>query len=81
MNQIRAELQRFKKDTAYYEAHYEELLKKYPEQWVAIFNQKVVGASPDYEQLLAELEERGVPTERTLFKHLTQKEDLWILRS
>ncbi len=81
MNQMQAELQRFKKDTAYYETHHEELLRKYPEQWVAIFNQKVVGASPDYEQLLAELETGRVPTERTLFKHLTQKEELWILRS
>lgn len=81
MNQVQTELQRFKKDTTYYEVHHEELLEKYPEQWVAIFNQTVVGASPDYEQLLADVEEKGVPIERTLFKHLTQKEELWILHS
>lgn len=81
MNQVQAELERFKKDTAYYEAHHEELLGKYPEQWVAIYNQQVVGASSDYEQLLADVEENGVPIERTLFKHLTQKEELWILRT
>jgi hypothetical protein len=81
MNQVQAELERFKKDTAYYEAHHEELLKKYPEQWVAVFDQQVVGASSDYEQLLTELQEKGVPIERTLFKHLTQKEELWILKS
>ena len=81
MNQVQVELQRFKKDTAYYEAHHDELLEKYPEQWVAIYNQKVVGASPDYEQLLTDLEGKGVPIERTLFKHLTHKEELWILYS
>ena len=81
MNQVQAELQRFKKDTAYYEAHHEELLKKYPEQWVAIFDQQVVGTSQEYELLLTELEKEGVPIERTLFKHLTQKEELWILSS
>ena len=54
-------------------------MKKYPGQWVAIFGQWVVGASSDYEQLLTELEEKGVPMERTLFKHLTQQEELWIL--
>jgi hypothetical protein len=45
MNQVQAELERFKKDTAYYEAHHEKLLKKYPEQWVAIFDQQVVGVA------------------------------------
>jgi hypothetical protein len=29
MNQVQAELQRFKKDTAYYEAHHDELLEKW----------------------------------------------------
>lgn len=81
MNQVQAELQHFKKDTAYYETHHEQLLKKYPEQWVAIFDQQVVGSSPDYEKLLTELEEKGVPIERTLFKHLTQKQEIWILSS
>ena len=72
MNQVQAELQHFRKDTAYYEAHHEELLKKYPEQWVAIFDQQVVwGASSDYEQLLADTEEKGTPIERTFFKHFS----------
>ena len=79
MNQVQVELQRFKKGTAYYEAHHDELLEKYPEQWVAIYNQKVVGASPDYERLLDDLEGKDIPVERTLFKYRTQKEDLWIV--
>jgi hypothetical protein len=81
MNQVQAELQRFKKDTAYYEAHHDELLGKYPEQWVAIYNQQVVGTSPDYEQLLDDMEGKGVPIEKALFKRMTQKEELWILYS
>ena len=81
MNQVQTELQHFRKDTAYYGTYHEELLKKYPEQWVAIFDQQVVGTSQDYEQLLTELEEKGVPIGRTIFKRLTQKEELWILSS
>ena len=48
------QLQRFKKDTEYteyYEQHREELLDSYPEQWVAMFREKVVGASPDLDKL------------------------------
>jgi Family of unknown function (DUF5678) len=79
MHELQAELQRFKRDTQYYEAHREELLTQYPEQWVAVFNQQVVGAAPDFEQLLAMLEQSGIPVERTLIEHVTRKEELLIL--
>ncbi len=79
MQDVQAELERFGKDTEYYEVHYEELLAKYPEQWVAIFNEEVVGASADYDQLLADLQAKDIPIERALFKHLTRKEEIWIL--
>lgn len=80
MQQHRAELERFKRDTAYYEQHREELLEQYPEQWVAIFNQQVVGAAPEYEQLLDHLQARGVPVGQALVEHLTSKDELLILR-
>ena len=79
MHELQAELQRFKRDTRYYEAHREALLTQYPEQWVAVFNQQVVGAAPDFEQLLAMLEQSGIPVERTLIEHVTHKEELLIL--
>ena len=79
MHELQAELQRFKRDTQYYEAHREELLTQYPEQWVAVFNQQVVRAAPDFEQLLAMLEQNGIPVERTLIEHVTRKEELLIL--
>ena len=79
MHELQAELQRFKRDTQYYEAHWEELLTQYPEQWIAVFNQQVVGAAPDFEQLLVMLEQSGIPVERTLIEHVTRKEELLIL--
>jgi len=81
MHELQAELQRFKRDTQYYEVHREELLTQYPEQWVAVFNQQVVGAAPDFDQLLSLLEHSSIPAERTLIEHVTRKEELLILRS
>ena len=81
MHELHAELQRFKRDTQYYEAHREELLTQYPEQWVAVFNQRVVGAAPDFEQLLAMLEHSRIPVDRTLIEYVTRKEELLILSS
>ena len=79
MNELRAELERFKRDTQYYEAHREELLNQYPEQWVAILDQEVVGASPDPYQLIANLKKGGISTERVVLRHLTRQEELLIL--
>ena len=80
MNQVQAELQHFRKDTAYYEAHHEELLKKYPEQWVAIFDQQVAGASPDFEKLLDDLQTKGYSVGQVLVEHLTTHDELLILK-
>ncbi len=72
-------LQRFQRDIDYYEGHREELLDRYPEQWVAIFNEQVAGTDYDAERLLAQLEEQGTPLDRALIKRLTTKEELFIL--
>ena len=79
MNKVQRELQRFKRDTVYYEAHHKELLARYPEQWVAISNQQVVGVAPDYEQLLDELQAKGFSVGHVLMEHLTRHDELLIL--
>lgn len=79
--EAKAQLLSLQKDTRYFEAHQEELLRRYPEQWVAILDQKVLGAGPDFEQLLENLKQSGVPLEQVLFKRLTEKEELWVLWS
>ena len=65
-------------DAVYYEAHQAELLEQYPEQWIAILNQKVVGLAPDPRELLLDLKSRDIPLRRVLVKHLTTKEEVWI---
>lgn len=74
-----AELDRFGQDVAWFEAHQEEMLAKYPEHWVAVFNQKVVGADPDFDRLLDSLDKRRIPSERAFIERVTAKEELLIL--
>lgn len=74
-----AERHLFQKDVGYYEGNREKLLEEYPEQWVAIYNQKVVGAAPDVQQLLTDLKQRGIPTERLLVRHVTREDEMLIL--
>ena len=79
MHEKQAELRRFRTDALYYEAHRQELLQKYPEHWVAILNEEVVGADTDFDQLLNQLEQKGVPGERVFIEHATEKDELLIL--
>ena len=66
-------------EAEYYEAHYEELLEKHPEQWVAILDQKVVGVSSDPTELMQRLKDQGVSLRRMLVKHVTREQETWIL--
>ncbi len=68
-----------KPNTEYYETHYQELLDRYPEQWVAICNREVVGTSPDARELLMRLNREGVPLNKILMKRMTREEEVFIL--
>ena len=81
MNEAQAQLRRFHMDTQYYEAHREELLERYPEQWVAIYDKQVVGTAPDFDQLLDGIESRGMSVGQVLVQHLSRKDELLILHS
>ena len=66
---VSQQLQRFQRDIDYLETHREELLDRYPEQWIAIFN----------EQVLDGLSAKGVPPGQGLVEHLTRHDELLIL--
>ena len=67
------------RDVEYYEAHYAELLAQYSDQWIAILDRKVVGASDDAFKLMAQVEADGVPSNRVLRRHMTKDAELVIL--
>ena len=71
----------FRNDTAYFEVHRQELLEKYSDQFVAIYNQEMVGASADGRQLLGDLKAKGIPLGEVVVKYLPKKEELLILHA
>ena len=70
---------RFQRDVDYYESRYEEFLQQYPEQWIAILNQAVVGSDPHLDRLLQRLNQDGIPIEKALIEHVTAEEEILIL--
>ena len=54
----------------------EELLEKYDENWVAVYNAKVVAHGKKYEEIEREIQQKGIPLEETVIKFLTSRKML-----
>ena len=72
-DQRQADLQRFRCAVDYYAEHRAELLARYPEMWVAIFDRHLVGVAANPRALVATLKERRIPAGQVLVKHLTRE--------
>ena len=79
MRSAEASIDRHSRDVDFYEAHYQELLARYPDQWIAIMDQEVVGVADDAFKLVAELKAEGVPADRVLRRHMGTGSELLIL--
>jgi hypothetical protein len=60
----------FKKSCDYFDAHYFELLTRYPDQYIGIFNGEVRAHATDIHQLIAELDTLAVPRGTTYIEFL-----------
>jgi hypothetical protein len=77
--QVQQELERHRRDAEYFQQHRQELLARYPEHWVAIYDQQVVGAAKDHKRLVRQLERKGISPGRVFRHYVTDKEELLIL--
>ena len=79
MLDIKTDLKRFHEDGQFFDSHYNELLEKCPEHWVAVFHKEVVGTDTDFYRLLDSLKSRGFPLSRMIIKQVTAKQVKWFL--
>jgi hypothetical protein len=77
--QAQQELDRFRQDMLFLDGHRDELLRRYPERWVAVYNGEVVGAAKDPKRLIRQLERKGIPPGEVYREYLTDREELLIL--
>ena len=63
-----------RKDVQWFNQHSGELMRQYPEQWIAVLGQKVVGAAPDVYDLIDHLKEKGIAQDVILWEHMTESE-------
>jgi hypothetical protein len=72
-------MERFRADAAWVDAHRGELLERYLDHWVAVYDQQIVGAATDMKRLVNELERKGIRPGRTYTEYLTDKDELLVL--
>lgn len=79
------ELARYRTDALSFEQHRQEFLQRYPERWMAVYNQPVVGPAKRLPHLLQELEPRGLPRGlprgQVFIEHVSSQAGLRILPS
>lgn len=76
---IDTELARFRSDAEYVESHRDELLERYPDRWVAVYDGQVVADDPELDLLLQTVRDRGLPPSHVYRTHLSTREELLIL--
>jgi hypothetical protein len=74
--EVRRDHEQFRSDALYFDAHREELLARYPEQWVAIYCTKVVGVAAEHQDLLSQLASSGVPRGRAYIQYAADDDDV-----
>ncbi len=72
------EADEFQKSIDWFYAHREELVKQHPDQWIGMYQDKIVVAS-ELEQLIERMENAGIPRGKALVEFLNTKEENWIL--
>ena len=58
-------------EQAFWETHYGELLERYPDQFVAVSDGVVIATNPDLQQLIQDLEHRGIEPRRIWVRFVT----------
>ena len=77
---IAQELERFRKDALYVNEHWEELTARYPDRWIAVYEERLVADAKNPSQLRSKLLKKGVPPGEAYRRYLsTKEEDLLIV--
>lgn len=76
--QAQQELERYTQDRLWFEQHHDELLQRYPERWVGIYNQQVVAAAKDLGRFIRQIKTKGIPPGDVYREYLTEEETLLI---
>ena len=69
----------FHKSSLLFSSHHQRMIDLYPEQWVAVYNGKVVAHDSTYEKVLSVIDEKEIPRQLTIMRYITKQISSMIL--
>lgn len=66
--------QQYTSDLAYFENNQKQLLKNHDDNWVAIYGNKVVAYSKNYDALITQLKKEGIPENEAVIKFVCSRD-------
>ena len=75
---ISAELRQFEADRDFLEAHHAEWLEKYPDMHVAVYQEELIGASPNADELVDKIKVKGIRPGLSYWRFLSTKDVILI---
>ncbi len=73
--EIQRDLERFSRDGEYVQRHRAELLSQYPDMWIGVYEQKLVGAATTIGELIRQIEDKGLAPGYVYRQYLATKEE------
>ena len=69
------------KDFDFYTDNYDSLVEQYLDQWIAIYGEQVVASAPDYFEMEAQVEAKGIPFNETIRECMTKTREFLVATS
>lgn len=66
------------KDFRFYTNNYDALVSQYTDQWIAVFGEQVVASAPDYFEMEAQVEAKGIAFNETIRECMTESREVLI---
>lgn len=73
LEEFQKKMAQFRGDLAFIDDKREELLQRYDENWVAVYKHEVVAHGEQYDDVIAQIRKRGLPTDEVVIKFLSSR--------
>jgi hypothetical protein len=78
LGEFQKRMARFRGDLAFIDEKREELLKLYDEKWIAVYKRKVVARGDKFDDVVAQIETKGLPRDEVVIKFLSSRKVLYL---
>ena len=76
---VAEDLESFRRTTERFSADYSDMLERYPNQWIALYSEKVRAQGNSLEAVLTQIDEIGLPRGQTLIEYMDPDPQLMLL--